>query len=74
MVLVEALDLRRFLCLKIRLTRWPAVATDPEADDSESDELDELELSDEDGEFIMLCSIPGCDSSSMTSCGVLSYM
>lgn len=74
-VLVLALDFLRFLCLNIRLTRLEVVATDPDASESVSEELDELELSDDDDdEFMRSWRTPGCDSSSTMCCGVLSYM
>lgn len=51
-VLVLALDFLRFLCLNMRLTRFDVVATEPDSSESELDELEELELSDEDEEFM----------------------
>lgn len=51
-MLVLALDFLRFLCLNMRLTRLDVVATDPDASESESEELEELELSDDEEEFI----------------------
>jgi hypothetical protein len=46
---------------------------EPDPDESES-VLSELLVSEDDDEFIISARTPGCDSSSMTSCGVLSYM
>ena len=65
------LDLRRFRrsARRIRL----AVVWEPELL-SESDEDDELELSEELEEFSISANTPGCDSSSIRCCGVLSYM
>ena len=64
-----ALDLRRFLPLKTRLMRL-AVVFDPD-DVSESPSLEVLDVSDEEEEPSMSARTPGCDSSSITCCGVL---
>lgn len=58
-MLVLALDFLRFLCLNMRLTRLDVVATDPDASESESEDLDELELSDDEEEFIRSWRTPG---------------
>jgi hypothetical protein len=68
-VTVLALDLRRLRCLKARLIRFEVVCDE----ESESDELDESELLEELDEPSISARIPGCDSSSMICCGVLSY-
>jgi len=68
-VAVLALDLRRLRCLKARLMRFEVVCDE----ESESEELDELELSDELDEPSISARIPGWDSSSMICWGVLSY-
>lgn len=67
-----ALDLRRLRPLKARLIRFAVVFDPDEASVSlpsegleESEELDEPSIS---------ARTPGCDSSSMTCCGVLAYM
>ncbi len=67
-----ALDLRRLRPLKARLMRFAVVLDADEASVSlpseelvESEELDEPSIS---------ARTPGCDSSSMTCCGVLAYM
>ena len=70
-LLTLALDLRRRR-LNLSLIFLPLVMIEPEV--SESVLSDELEPSEEDDEFIMSCRTPGCDSSSMMACGVLSYM
>jgi hypothetical protein len=50
------------------------MAIDPDPDESVSELSEVLLESEEDDEFMMSARTPGCDSSSMTSCGVLSYM
>lgn len=67
-----ALDLRRLRPLKARLMRL-AVVFDPD-EASVSLPPDELEESEELDEPSMSARTPGCDSSSMTCCGVLAYM
>ena len=62
------LDLRRRRLRKARLMRF-VVVTEPDVSVS----LDELEESEEDDESSTSARIPGCDSSSMICCGVLSY-
>ena len=66
-VAVLALDLRRLL--KARLIRFEVVCDEV----SESEELDESELSDQLDEPSISARIPGCDSSSIICWGVLSY-
>lgn len=69
-----ALDLRRLLPLKTLLMRL-AVVLDPEdLTLSLSLPLDELDELDEVEEPSISAKTPGCDSSSITCCGVLWYM
>lgn len=69
-----ALDLRRLLFLNIRFIFLVRVAIEPEPEESESELESELLDSEDEDEFIMSARTPGCDSSSIISCGVLSYM
>ena len=71
MLLALILDLRRRRFLNILLTLLLVVMIDPEVSDPELSE--ELESSEDEDEFVMSAKTPGCDSSSMISCGVLSY-
>ena len=71
-LLVLMLDLRRRRLNIFFRIFLPVVMIDPDV--SESVLSDELESSEDDEEFIISCKNPGCDSSSMTFCGVLSYM
>lgn len=74
-MLVLALDLRRLRFLNIRFIRLVVAVTDPDPADESDDELSlEEESSEDDEEFIMSWRTPGWDSSSIFSCGMLSYM
>jgi hypothetical protein len=74
-LVVLTLDLRWRRFLIIRLKRLPAFRTDPESPEvSESESELLLEESEEDEESIMSAKIPGWDSASIISCGILSYM
>ncbi len=74
MLLALPLDLRRRRLNILFLSLLPAATTEPEPDVSESVLSVLLESSDDDEEFMMSAKTPGCDSSSITFCGVLSYM
>jgi hypothetical protein len=65
-----ALDLRRLRNARLILF---AVVCDPD-EPSESEELELLDDEDELEVSRMSARSPGCDSSSIRSCGILSYM